>query len=65
MTHEKRIRVAALIILAGLLVQLFSTLYWTPLTFVIFAALGVPLVLVGILLYLSTVWKILKERKAL
>lgn len=65
MSHEKRIRVAALTILAGLLVQLFSTLYWTPLTFVIFTALGVPLVLLGILIYLSTVWKILKERKAL
>ncbi len=65
MSHEKRIRIAALIVLAGLLVQLFSTLYWTPLTFVIFTALGVPLVLLGIVLYLSTVWKILKERKAL
>ncbi|MGE6757976.1 hypothetical protein ACQKGO_08210 [Corallococcus interemptor] len=65
MTHDKRIRVAALFVLAGLLVQLFASLYWTPLTFVISAAVGVPLVLLGVLLYGVTVWKILKEQKAL
>ena len=65
MSHEKRIRMAALFILAGLLVQLFTTLFWTPLTFVVFTAVGVPLVLLGVLLYAVTVWRILKEQKAL
>ena len=65
MSHEKRIRVSALFVLMGLLVQLFTSLHWTPLTFVLFAILGVPLVLLGVGLYVSTVWKILKEQKAL
>ncbi|HVG57417.1 MAG TPA: hypothetical protein VNA24_02600 [Hyalangium sp.] len=65
MSHEKRIRVAALFVLAGLLVQLFSTLFWSPLTFVVFAVVGVPLVLLGVFLYVATLWRILKERKAL
>ncbi len=65
MSHEKRIRKAALLVLAGLLVQLFTTLFWTPLTFVVFAVVGVPLVLLGVLLYVATLWRILKERKAL
>ncbi|MFY2561278.1 hypothetical protein ACN469_27000 [Corallococcus terminator] len=65
MSHEKRIRRAALLVLAGLLVQLFTTLFWSPLTFVVFTAVGVPLVLLGVGFYAATVWKILKERKAL
>jgi hypothetical protein len=65
MSHEKRIRVAALFVLAGLLVQLFTTLFWSPLTFVVFAVVGVPLVLFGVFLYVATLWRILKERKAL
>ncbi|GMU01124.1 hypothetical protein KH5H1_52440 [Corallococcus caeni] len=65
MSHEKRIRVAALFVLAGLLVQLFARFAWSPLAFVVSTAVGVPLVLLGILLYAITVWRILKEQKAL
>ncbi|MFB1481195.1 hypothetical protein [Corallococcus sp. RDP092CA] len=65
MSHDKRIRVAALVVLAGLLIQLFARLSWTPLTFVVSTAVGVPLVLLGVLLYGVTVWRILKEQKAL
>jgi len=65
MTHERRIRVSAVLVLLGLLVQLGTTLYWTPLTFVVFASVGMPLVVLGVLVYVVTVWKILKERKAL
>ncbi|WP_224248009.1 hypothetical protein [Hyalangium gracile] len=65
MSHEKRIRVAALFVLAGLLVQLGTSLFWSPLSFVVFAGLGVPLVLLGVSLFVATVWRILKERKAL
>ena len=62
---ERRIRRAALFVAAGLLVQLVSTVHWTPLTFVIFAMVGAPLVLVGVFLFLAAVWRILKERRAL
>ena len=65
MNHEKRIQRAAYFVIAGLLVQLGSTAYWTPLTFVLFAMVGAPLVAIGIYLYASTVWRILKEKKAL
>jgi hypothetical protein len=65
MTHEKRIRAAALVVLAGLVTQLVAVAHWTPLTFVLFAMLGAPLVLVGVGLYARTVWLILKERRAL
>jgi cytochrome c oxidase subunit IV len=65
MSHERRIRKAALFVLAGLLVQLFSTLFWSPLAFVVFAMVGAPLVLLGVFLYVATLWRVLKERKAL
>jgi len=51
--------------MAGLLAQLGSTLYWTPLTFVLFAMIGLPLVLIGIALYARAVLQILKDKKAL
>jgi uncharacterized membrane protein YidH (DUF202 family) len=59
------VRRAALFVAAGLGVQLVSTIHWTPLTFVIFAMVGAPLVLIGVLLYVAAVWRFLKERKAL
>jgi hypothetical protein len=65
MNHERRIQRAAVAVLAGLAIQLGSTLHWTPLTFVLFAAIGAPLVLLGVGLYLATVWSILKERNVL
>jgi hypothetical protein len=65
MTHDRRIQLAAYFVIAGLGVQLATKLYWTPLNFVLFTAVGVPLVLVGVLLYALTVLRILKERKAL
>jgi hypothetical protein len=64
-THEQRIRRAAVLVTSGLAVELLSTAWWTPLTFVLFVMVGVPLVLAGIFLYATTVWRILKERRAL
>lgn len=64
-THEKRIRHATYVVMAGLLAQLFSTVYWTPLTFVLFAVVSVPLVLLGVFLYAVAVLRILKDKKAL
>jgi hypothetical protein len=49
----------------GLLVQLGSSLHWTPITFVLSAALGLPLVLVGAGLFLRTVLRVMKDTGAL
>jgi tryptophan-rich sensory protein len=48
----------------GLLVQLASSFYWTPLTFVLSAAVGLPLVLAGTVLFLRTVLRLLKSKGA-
>jgi hypothetical protein len=48
----------------GLLVQLATSLHWTPLTFVLSAALGLPLVLVGAALFLRTVLRLMKNKGA-
>jgi len=49
---ERGIRWSGILIVAGLIVQMF-TLHWThPLAFVAFLLIGCPLVAAGILLYL-------------
>ncbi|MEO8214772.1 MAG: hypothetical protein ABI560_16340 [Myxococcales bacterium] len=59
-----RIKRAALFTAAGLLVQFFAALHWTPATFILSAVVGVPLVLVGSVVFLSAIWKHLKEKDA-
>lgn len=51
-TIERRIRWSALLIGAGLVVQVLSLLKIHPLAFVIFLLVGCPLVGAGVLLYL-------------
>jgi len=58
-------RRAAVVAGAGLLVQLGASFYWTPLTFIASAAVGLPLVGVGGLLFLRAVVRIMKEKGAL
>ena len=48
----------------GLLVQLGAAFHWTPITFVLSAALGLPLVGLGALLFLRTVFRIVKSKGA-
>jgi hypothetical protein len=48
----------------GLLVQLAASFYWTPLTFVLSAAVGLPLVLVGALLFFRAVLRVMKDKGA-
>jgi tryptophan-rich sensory protein len=48
----------------GLLVQLAASFHWTPLTFVLSAALGLPLVVVGAALFLRTVLRLMKRKGA-
>lgn len=52
---EARIRWAAMLICAGLLVLLLTLIRIHPLAFVAFAVIGCPLVLVGILLFLFSI----------
>jgi hypothetical protein len=49
----------------GLLVQLAGAFHWTPLTFVLSAAIGLPLVGLGALGFLRAVVRIMKDRGAL
>ena len=49
----------------GLLVQLGASFYWTPLTFVLSAVIGLPLVGLGALLFLRAVVRIMKDKGAL
>jgi hypothetical protein len=59
-----RIRRAAVVGGLGLLVQLVAALHWTPATFILSAAIGAPLVLVGGGLFLRAVWKNMREKGA-
>ncbi len=52
---ETRIRLAATLICAGLLVLLLTLIRIHPLAFVVFAVIGCPLVLAGIFLFLYSI----------
>ncbi|HEY5090332.1 MAG TPA: hypothetical protein VIK30_10185 [Polyangia bacterium] len=60
----KKIRRAAIIGGLGLCVQLAAAFHWTPATFIISAVVGVPLVLLGGVLFLAAVWRNMKEKGA-
>jgi hypothetical protein len=52
---EKRVRLAALLIGLGLLVQLITLVRIHPLAFMAFILIGCPLVLAGVLLFLYSI----------
>ena len=58
-------RRAAVLSGLGLLVQLAASFYWTPLTFIASAAIGLPLVGIGALMFLRAALRIMKEKGAL
>jgi hypothetical protein len=58
-------RRAAVVSGIGLGVQLAASLHWTPLTFILSAAVGLPLVLAGALMFLLAVLRIMKKKGAL
>ena len=62
---ERRIRRAAVLGGVGLLLQLAAAFHWTPLTFVVSAAVAVPLVLLGAFLFLHAVWRNLTDKGAI
>ncbi len=52
MTIEAKIRRASLIIAAGLFLQFLTLLPLHPLAFIAFVGIGVPIMAVGVVLYL-------------
>ena len=52
---ERRVRLAALLICVGLLVQLLTLLRIHPLAFMAFILISCPLVVAGVLLYLYSI----------
>jgi len=61
----RKIRRAATVGGLGLALQLGAALHWTPATFVLSAAIGVPLVLAGGVLFLAAVWRNMRDKGAL
>ena len=61
----RKIRRAAATGGVGLALQLGAALHWTPATFVVSAAIGVPLVLSGGVLFLAAVWRNMRDKGAL
>jgi hypothetical protein len=62
---RRQIKCAALLGGGGLLLQLVAALHWTPLTFVLSAAIAVPLVLAGSAVFLHAVWRNLSDKDAI
>jgi hypothetical protein len=58
-------RRALLLILLGLVVQVFTLHELTPGTFLLFAGVSLPLVGAGIFVFVRHVWRVLKETRAL
>jgi hypothetical protein len=61
---EHALKRAALVTICGLTLDLVSALHWAPATFILSAAVGTPLVLLGALMFLRAVWRHMKERGA-
>jgi hypothetical protein len=64
-TGPAAFRTAAALTGLGLAVQLAASFYWTPLTFIVSAVVGLPLVLLGALGFLRAVLRILAKTGAL
>lgn len=65
MDMTRRIRRAAVVAGLGLALQLAAALHWTPATFILSAAIGLPLVIAGGAMFLWTVWKNMRDKGAL
>jgi F0F1-type ATP synthase assembly protein I len=61
----RKVRRAAVVGGLGLVVQLAAAFHWTPMTFILSATLGPPLVLLGGVLFLAAVWRNMRDKGAL
>lgn len=64
MKEATHIKSALLFILAGLIVEMFCVYELEPMTFIVFALVSVPLVLVGIGIFVRMVWRELRRARA-
>jgi hypothetical protein len=60
-----RMRTALLLVIIGLVVESFCIHDITPGTFILFAVVSVPLVAIGIGIFVATVWRVLRETRGL
>ena len=61
---ERRLRIAAILVGAGLLVALISMLWNHPLSFMLFLFAGVPICAAGSIVYLLTIVSLGRRRQA-
>jgi hypothetical protein len=61
---DRALKRAAVVTACGLALELVAAVRWSPAAFILSAAVGVPLVLVGAGLFLRAVWRVMKERGA-
>lgn len=65
LNEAARMRNALMLVIIGLVVESFCVYDITPGTFILFALLSVPLVLLGIGVFVTTVWRVLRETRGL
>lgn len=65
MNGAGRLRLALVLQLIGLLVEIVSILFFQPLTFMAFVGWGAPFIVAGVLLYLDHVRRLLMEKGVL
>ena len=61
----RKIRRSAVVGGLGLAIQLGAAFHWTPATFILSAAIGAPLVVVGGVLFLAAVWRHMRDKGAM
>jgi len=61
----RKIRRSAVVAGLGLALQLAAALHWTPATFILSAAIGLPLVIAGGAMFLAAVWRNMRDKGAL
>jgi Flp pilus assembly protein TadB len=60
----RRLKLAGLLSGSGLVVQLVAAFHWTPLTFIVSAVVGAPLIIAGGLVFAAAVWSNMKDKGA-
>lgn len=60
----KRLRRSLGFVIVGLTVQLLCTVYWSPAAFIVFAVVGVGLVLLGAGWFLLSAWRHIDDHVA-
>lgn len=65
MTGIKRLRIAIVLVLIGVITELVALVDLLPGTFMVFAFVGLPCMALGMLIYVVHVWRQLRKKDAL